>query len=71
MNLAPTRSRLQPVTEMRVERLRAGVPLYDLARAAGLSLSRASIAERFPEKAHPGEIEKLRAALSRVAEGSV
>lgn len=63
MNQAPTRARLQPATELRVERLRAGIALYDLARTAGLSLGRASIAERFPERAHPGEIEKLRAAL--------
>jgi hypothetical protein len=67
MNVAPTRARLSPATPLRLDRLKVGIPLYDLAREAGLSLSRASLAERFPENARPGEIERLRAALERVA----
>jgi len=66
-----TRERLRPATELRVERLRAGVLLADAARFADMSMKRASIIERYPEQARPGEIEKLRAALSRVAGGSV
>jgi hypothetical protein len=64
------RERLRPATELRVERLRAGVLLADAARVADMSMKRASIIERYPEQARPGEIERLRAALARVVSAS-
>jgi hypothetical protein len=55
--------RFLPATEFRLERLRVGVPLSETARAAGLSLARASEIERFPNRARPGEIDRLVKAI--------
>jgi hypothetical protein len=43
------------------------VQLIKAAVIADLSLSRASEIERFPERARPGELERLRHAVDRAA----
>jgi hypothetical protein len=57
------RSRLSPLTEVRAYRLRFAVPLVQAAYHAGLSLSRASEIERFPDRARPGELKRLRGGV--------
>jgi hypothetical protein len=44
-------------------RLRAGLILSEVARAAEMSLTRASTIEREPAVAHPGEVEALERAI--------
>lgn len=44
-------------------RLRAGLVLSEVARAAEMSLTRASTIEREPDVAHPGEVEALERAI--------
>lgn len=59
-----------PARPEREFRLRRGITLSEAARLAGLSLARASEIERFPDRARPGELERLRTAIDRAAEGS-
>lgn len=64
----PKRLREFPLlTEERAYRLRAGLTLQEVSIAAGLTLSRASLAERHPDRAKPGELAALRAAVDRLA----
>jgi len=62
------RRRMPPMTEPREYRLRRGVPLVNAAVLADFSLTRASEIERHPDRARPGELERLRAAVDRAAE---
>jgi hypothetical protein len=55
------------MTAAREYRLRRGVTLMRAAVWAGMSLFRASVIERFPERARPGETERLRAGVDRAA----
>jgi hypothetical protein len=57
-----------PPTPARLYRLERNVRLIEAAVAAGISLSRASQIERDPSRARPGEIERLRRAVDRVAD---
>jgi hypothetical protein len=69
---APPRRRAFPIpTPLRLARLSLGVTLAESARAAGLTLIRASEVERFPERARPDEIERLRRATERIAGRSI
>lgn len=65
----PQRRRMPPMTVPREYRLRRGVPLVKAAVFADLSLARASEIERHPDRARPGELELLRAAVDRAADG--
>jgi hypothetical protein len=55
------------LTDERAYRLRAGLTLQEVSTAAGLTLFRASLAERRPDRAKPGELSALRAAVDRLA----
>lgn len=57
-----------PMTALREMRLRAGLVLSEVARAAEMSLTRASILEREPSLSHPGELEALERAIRRLDE---
>jgi hypothetical protein len=59
------RRRFYPATELRLERLRAGLMLADVAREANLPLTRASQLERKPEGSSAQDLEKYRAASRR------
>lgn len=61
------RRRLPRLTKAREYRLRRGVVLTMAAVYAGIPPTRASLIERFPERARPGELERLRAAVDRAA----
>jgi len=61
------RRRMPVMTAPREYRLRRGVPLVKAAVFADLSLSRASEIERHPERARPGELERLRNAVDQAA----
>lgn len=56
-----------PQTPARLYRLERNVRLIEAAVAAGLSIARASIIERDPSLARPGELDDLRRAVDRVA----
>jgi hypothetical protein len=56
---APSRI-LPKVTEPYLFRRALRVTLQDATRIVGMSLARGSEIERFPERARPGEIERLR-----------
>jgi len=45
-----------------------GFNLHDVARVSGINAARASVIEREPEKARPGEIGRLRDAIDRLTE---
>ena len=53
------------LTKPRAYRLRRAVRLAEAARLAGLSSARASLVERNPEIARPGELERLRSGVDR------
>jgi hypothetical protein len=55
------------LTEVRAYRLERGVTLAEASHYSGISLVRASTLERFPEKARPGELEKLKEATDWAA----
>jgi hypothetical protein len=57
------RWRMAPMTRQRAYRLRRGVPLIKASVCAELSLVRASDIERHPDRARPGELERLRAGV--------
>lgn len=59
--------RFEPATEQRIYRLSRGITLMQAAMEGGFSLARASTIERFPRKARPGELERLKAAVDTVA----
>jgi hypothetical protein len=63
------RRQFYPQTKVRAYRLGKGVLLSESARQAQppLTLVRASEIERFPEKARPGELERLLAGVDRAA----
>jgi hypothetical protein len=65
----PMRKRRQffPMTPLREMRFRAGLVLSEVARTAEMSLTRASILERDPGLAHPGEVEALERAIRLLA----
>jgi hypothetical protein len=56
-----------PATEGRLYRLTRGIRLAKAADVAGLSLARASEIERHPVRARRNELERLRAAIDRLA----
>lgn len=58
---------LPPLTEARKFRLEHRVPLVSAALAAAIPSSRASIIERDPSVARPGELERLMAAVEGIA----
>lgn len=70
MEAAARRPRIFPASPLRIERLRRGVVLSEVARASGLSHARVSVLERDPSLAKPGEIEQLRRGLEHAAEAS-
>jgi hypothetical protein len=55
--------RMFPITPVREYRLRKGVTLLEASFRAGISLTRASEIERYPDRARPGEIERLKKAV--------
>ena len=55
------------LTEVRAYRLERGVTLAQVSHYSEISLVRASTLERFPEKARPGELEKLKEAADWAA----
>jgi transcriptional regulator with XRE-family HTH domain len=57
-----------PLTELRAERLRQALTLFEVAQAAGLSTHRASILERALDEPSPEELAKLHEAIKRLAE---
>jgi hypothetical protein len=59
--------RVVPASRPRLARLEKGVALSEAARAAGLTLSRASIIERNPNLARDGEIARLLDGVERAA----
>jgi len=61
------RRRMPPLTKWRSYRLSRRVPLIKAAVLADTSLSRASEIERHPERARPGELERLKSAVDRAA----
>lgn len=61
------RRKMIPMSEAREYRLRRGVPLHVAAAFADVSLNRASEVERHPERARPGELERLRNAVDDAA----
>lgn len=64
----PERHRtIQPATRYRLYRLKRGVTLSEAARLAGFSLYVASVIERDPSRALPGQLERLREAVDRAA----
>lgn len=66
MNARPRRQ-FPPATPLRLERLRRGLRLADIARRAGVSLTRASEIERDPAAAKPAEIDALRRATEKLS----
>jgi hypothetical protein len=66
-SLTDPRRQMPPLTPHREYRLRRRVPLIVAAVHAQMSLSRASEIERFPNKARPGELERLRKAVDQAA----
>ena len=56
-----------PASPLRQRRLGFGVTLAESARAAGVTLTAASHAERAPEKADPEVLRRLAAAVERLA----
>ncbi len=63
-----------PATELRLKRLRvavngAGLTLAETARVAHVSLTTASIAERFPERVDPDVLRRLDEAVDKIAAG--
>lgn len=65
----PSRRKFYRATKVRSYRLERGVLLSEAARSAAppFSLVRASVLERFPEKARAGELERLLRGVDRVA----
>jgi transcriptional regulator with XRE-family HTH domain len=63
----PPRRQFPAATPLRVERLRLGLRLADVARAASVSLTRASEIERDPAAARPAEIDELRRAIEELS----
>ena len=59
--------RLPPLTPAREYRLRRGVPLVTAAVHADIPPSRASEIERFPDRAQPGELARLRKGVDFAA----
>ena len=59
--------RFYPIGELRSYRLSRGITLIRVAVATGISLARASEVERFPERARPGEIDRLKRAVDELA----
>ena len=58
---------MPPLTEAREHRLRQGVTLIEAAVFGDFTLARASEIERFPERARPGELERLGEAVDQAA----
>lgn len=56
------------LTELRAARLSRGLRLEDVAAAAGISRTRASIVERNPNLGTAPELAALHGAISRLAE---
>ena len=59
------RRRMAPMTPPREYRLRSCVPLVRAAVFADLSPARASLIERYPDRARPGELDRLRSGVDR------
>lgn len=70
MRVRAATRRFFPSTKPREHRLRTGIRLVEAALTAGISLTRASQIEREPELARPGELERLRAAVEKLAGGA-
>jgi len=62
------RPRLFPMTPLRGRRLQHALTLNEVAREAGMSLSRASMIERKPGIATVEEIASLESAVDSLAE---
>lgn len=61
--MSETRCGLTPITDARLDRLRAGLTIAEVAAESGLTSFRISIIERDPTKARAGEIDRHRAAI--------
>lgn len=61
------RRRMPPMTAPRAYRLGVRVTLVRASVFADMSLARASEIERHPERARPGELERLRDAVDAAA----
>jgi hypothetical protein len=70
MPVAQVLPSMTPASKWRTYRLEKGVLLSVAAMLAGLSLARASEIERFPERARPGELERLQKGVDRALAGS-
>jgi hypothetical protein len=68
--ISPSGTRLKPASELRLERLKVGASLFEVARLAHISAARASVIERFPEQARPEDLLRLRAAVEAIAAGN-
>jgi hypothetical protein len=62
-----SRKKFPPMTGPREYRLRRGVTLAEAAVFSRLSMFRASVIERDPTVARPGELERLRRGVDRAA----
>jgi hypothetical protein len=71
MSSAKTNRTFPRLTALRQHRLERGITLIRAAVAADLPLTRASLVERNPENARPGEVERLRAAVNSLARREV
>ena len=58
---------LQPTSPLRLHRVANRVRLHDLAHYARCSPARISEIERFPERARPGEIDRLTTFINEIA----
>jgi hypothetical protein len=61
------RRHLAPLTDVRAYRLRYGLSLFEVAHESGLTTFRASIIERDPARARPGEIDAHHTAVDRLS----
>jgi transcriptional regulator with XRE-family HTH domain len=61
------RRRLMALTEIRAERLRRALTLFEVAQAAGISTYRVSCIERGVDDGTPEELHLMRAAIEKLA----
>jgi transcriptional regulator with XRE-family HTH domain len=57
-----------PLSELRAERLRHALTLFELSLASGISSYRVSIIERGLDDATPEELSRIREAIARLAQ---
>jgi hypothetical protein len=63
------RRRFYPASEIRINRQRRGLTLAEVAAAADMTLTRASIVERNPALGTPAEIAALQSAVRKLSGG--